>query len=66
MRDHLYKDSLSSPARRHFLHVMSAVAGAAANTCSFNISISPGVTARLGPTRTQARPRARPPAPVAF
>src|SRR5262245_28221461 len=30
MRDHLNKDSLSRPARRHFLHVVSAVAGVAA------------------------------------
>ena len=31
MRDHLNnEDNLSSPARRHFLHVMSAIAGAAA------------------------------------
>src|SRR5262245_378037 len=30
MRDHLNKDSLSMPARRHFLHIMSAVASVAA------------------------------------
>ena len=30
MRDHLNKDNLSSPARRHFLHVIGAVASVAA------------------------------------
>jgi Hint domain len=56
MRDHLYnKDILSSPARRHFLHVISAVASAAAVVPSLLTSAS-----AQGLTRSPPLPRPSP------
>ena len=45
MRDHLNKDNLSSPARRHFLHVISAIAGAAVVDLLFQRQHQPSVRA---------------------
>ena len=56
MRDHLNKDKPSSPARRHFLHVISAVAGAA-TVPALSTSASAQDLRRLPPGRT---PKPRP------
>ena len=56
MRDHLNKVKPSSPARRHFLHVISAVAGAATVT-ALSTSASAQDLRRLPPG---PRPRPRP------
>jgi hypothetical protein len=52
MRDHLTADNLSSPARRHFLHVLKAVASVAAvpalSTSASAQALSPSVS-RLPP-----------------
>jgi Hint domain len=49
MRDHLNKGNLSSPARRHFLHVISAVASAAAVIPALSTSASAQILSRSPP-----------------
>src|SRR5262245_7912042 len=56
MRDHLNKDNLPSLARRHFLHVISAIAGAATvPALSTSVSAQDLTLSRL-PIRTRPRP----------
>ena len=56
MRDHLNKDNLSSPARRHFLHVMSAVAGAATLPALSTSASAHDLRLSRPPIRSRPRP----------
>ena len=59
MRDHLNNDNLTSPARRHFLHVISAVAGAVTvSALSTSASAEDRRPSRL-PVRLEPKPNPR-------